>query len=180
MSEAPLRAGRLDSPIGPLLVLVDDEGALHHVLFVGATDPRRPAALAGEPGAAQRDAGPAASVVRQLSEYFAGRRRRFEIPLRLAGAPLQLAVWDELQRIPYGDVTSYGELAARLGRPRAVRAVAAANAANPAPIVVPCHRVIGADGSLIGYGGGLAAKRRLLELEGAWPMRSSPGQPRLL
>ena len=108
----------------------------------------------------------------QLTDYFAGRLREFDLPLALVGTEFQLAVWRELRRVPYGETTDYGELARRLGRPRAVRAVGAANGANPTPIVVPCHRVIGRDGSLIGYGGGLEAKRRLLALEGHEPSRN--------
>jgi O-6-methylguanine DNA methyltransferase len=104
---------------------------------------------------------------RQLRAYFAGELRRFELPLDLQGTPFQLRVWHELERIPYGETRSYSQIAEALGAPRAVRAVGAANGANPIPIVVPCHRVIGAGGKLVGYGGGLPLKKRLLELEGA-------------
>jgi methylated-DNA-[protein]-cysteine S-methyltransferase len=102
---------------------------------------------------------------RQLRAYFAGDLRRFELPLDLAGTPFQQRVWRELRKIPYGETLSYGQLACNLGTPAAVRAVGAANGANPVPIVVPCHRVIGASGKLVGYGGGLPLKRRLLALE---------------
>ena len=103
----------------------------------------------------------------QLEEYFAGERRAFDLPFDLVGTPFQLRAWNGLAEIPYGTTVSYGEQARRLGVPRAVRAVGAANGANPLPIVLPCHRVIGADGSLTGYGGGLEIKRWLLAHEGA-------------
>lgn len=114
----------------------------------------------------------------QLGEYFEGRRRAFEIPLELVGTPFQEAVWRALLEIPYGATESYGELARRIGRPTAIRAVARANGDNRIPIVIPCHRVIGADGRLTGYGGGLWRKQRLLELEGAdtvFKHRDPPG-----
>jgi len=103
---------------------------------------------------------------RQLIEYFEGRRTVFEFPLELRGSPFQKEVWEAVARIPHGCTSSYGEIAALVGRPGASRAVGMANGANPLPIVVPCHRVIGADGTLTGYGGGLALKTRLLTLEG--------------
>ena len=109
----------------------------------------------------------ATEAVRQLRAYFAGQLRRFELPLDLRGTDFQLRVWRELERIPYGETRSYLEIAEAIGAPRAVRAVGAANGANPIPIVVPCHRVIGASGKLVGYGGGLPLKKRLLQLEGA-------------
>lgn len=105
----------------------------------------------------------------QLDEYFAGKRQHFELPLHPVGTPFQLMVWQALRRIPYGVTISYGELARRIGKPKAMRAVGAANGRNPLPIVVPCHRVIGADGSLTGFGGGLPIKRHLLGLEQALP-----------
>ena len=108
-----------------------------------------------------------AAARRQLSEYFAGERREFELPLRPRGTPFQWEVWAALRTIGYGETVSYGELAAQLGRPSAARAVGLANGRNPISIVVPCHRVIGADGALTGYGGGIARKRFLLELESA-------------
>ena len=102
---------------------------------------------------------------RQLEEYFAGRRRRFDLPLAPQGSSFQLRVWHELQAIPFGETRSYGEVATRLGQPKASRAVGAANARNPLSIVVPCHRVIGTRGALVGYAGGSERKRWLLELE---------------
>ena len=104
-------------------------------------------------------------VVSQLTEYFAGRRQRFELPLAPEGTPFQQRVWRELQDVPYGVTISYGELAARIGQPTASRAVGLANGSNPLPIVIPCHRVIGANGKLTGYGGGLPIKEQLLALE---------------
>ena len=101
----------------------------------------------------------------QLQEYFAGVRQTFDLPLHPMGTPFQLTVWRELARIPYGATISYGELARRIGQPQAMRAVGAANGRNPLPIVLPCHRVIGADGSLTGFGGGLPTKRFLLAME---------------
>jgi methylated-DNA-[protein]-cysteine S-methyltransferase len=112
-----------------------------------------------------RDDNAFAAVRRQLEEYFAGERRVFDLPVAPPGTPFQQRVWTELQRIGYGETISYAELAARIGRPTAIRAAGAANGANPVSIIIPCHRVIGSDGSLTGYGGGLEAKRRLLELE---------------
>ena len=103
----------------------------------------------------------------QIRAYFAGKLRQFDLPLDIRGTGFQLRVWRELERIPYGETRSYSQIAKEIGAPRAVRAVGAANGANPIPIVVPCHRVIGAGGKLVGYGGGLALKKRLLELEGA-------------
>ena len=104
---------------------------------------------------------------RQLEEYFAGERSSFDLPVAPAGTPFQQGVWAELQRIGYGTTITYAELAARIGRPTAIRAAGAANGANPVSIVIPCHRVIGSNGTLTGYGGGLEAKRFLLDLERA-------------
>jgi methylated-DNA-[protein]-cysteine S-methyltransferase len=108
-----------------------------------------------------------AAAREQLAEYFAGERRDFDLPLKPAGTAFQRAVWEALRDIPYGETAGYGELAGRLGRPGAARAVGLANGRNPIAIVVPCHRVIGAAGALTGYGGGLERKRYLLELERA-------------
>ncbi len=149
----------VDSPVGKL-TLVARRGGLTHLIFPGEGRP----APAGD-----GSAGAARTLVeaeRQLGEYFAGRRRSFDLPLSPTGTEFQRAVWRGLREIPYGETISYGELARRIGRPKSVRAVGAANGANPLPIVVPCHRVIGADGRLTGFGGGLPAKKILLELEG--------------
>jgi len=107
----------------------------------------------------------ALEVERQLREYFAGERREFDLPLAPEGTPFQRAVWAELQNIPYGETRSYGEVATAVGNPRACRAVGAANNRNPLGIIVPCHRVVGSDGSLVGYATGIDHKRHLLELE---------------
>jgi methylated-DNA-[protein]-cysteine S-methyltransferase len=115
------------------------------------------------------DAEPLPAVREQLGEYLAGRRRDFDLPLDLAGTEFQQLCWQELLRIPFGETRTYSELARRIGRPAAVRAVGQANHNNPIGVIVPCHRVIGADGSLTGYGGGLPMKRVLLELEGVLP-----------
>ena len=108
---------------------------------------------------------PFANARQQLKEYFAGTRKDFDLPLSLAGTEFQLRVLDELRRIPYGETTSYGDIAARIGKPKAMRAVGAANGRNPIPIIVPCHRVIGSTGKLTGFGGGLDTKQALLQLE---------------
>jgi len=107
------------------------------------------------------------ALVEELSEYFSGKRREFDLPLQFVGTDFQCRVWSELMRIPYGSVATYADVACRIGKPRAVRAVAAAIGANPMSILVPCHRVIGSDGRLTGYAGGLAAKQALLSLENA-------------
>jgi methylated-DNA-[protein]-cysteine S-methyltransferase len=149
----------IETPIGPLTAAADDSG-LRRILFPARGQPHAP-----EQGW-QRDTAPFVELARQLGEYFAGSRRRFSLELAPRGTPFQLATWRALCDIPYGTTISYAELARRVGRPSASRAVGAANGANPLPIVVPCHRVIGADGSLTGFGGGLHVKRALLDLEG--------------
>lgn len=118
-------------------------------------------------------------AVRQLRAYFSGELREFDLPLDPLGTPFQRRVWSQVAAIPYGETRSYRQVAAAIGSPSAVRAVSAANGANPLPIVVPCHRVIGADGKLVGYGGGLPLKRMLLELEGAPLLRLDGGWHRL-
>lgn len=150
-----MRFHTVPSPIGPLLLTASD-GALTGLHM--APHPRLP-------GSAVRDPDALADAAAQLAEYFAGERRAFELPLAPSGTPFQLRVWEELRAIPYGETRSYSELAAAVGRPSAVRAVGAANGRNPIAVIVPCHRVIGADGSLTGFGGGLERKRALLELE---------------
>jgi methylated-DNA-[protein]-cysteine S-methyltransferase len=166
----------VDSPLGPLTAAVDERGKLVRLDFAELpgvlTIDDRPAAAAGADagGGLAVELAPPAAVARvhdELAAYFAGRRKKFTLPLAPRGTTFQRRVWDELRRIPYGRTISYGELAVRIGNPAATRAVARANATNPIAVVVPCHRVIGADGTLTGYGGGLDRKRRLLELEGA-------------
>lgn len=154
---------RLSTPFGEAACTLDETGALAR-LKLGADDDaaRTSSATLPEPARNTLDA-----LSAQFVEYFAGERREFELQLAPRGTEFQRRVWTELQRIPYGATISYGELARRLGDPKAVRAVGRANGANPIWIVIPCHRVIGADGSLTGYGGGIEVKRKLLELEGA-------------
>lgn len=149
-----------ESPIGRLLLTSD--GAALTGLYM---EPSRKAQCTD--GWAE-DAGvaPLSATVRQLSEYFAGTRRGFDLPLRLQGTMFQTRVWRELTEIPYGQTWSYGQLAKRIDKPSASRAVGLANGRNPISILVPCHRVIGADGSLTGYGGGIERKRWLLAHEG--------------
>lgn len=149
----------LDSPIGRLLI-AGDESAVRRVYF-----PRHGKAARPEAGWAESARGPAAKAVRQLGEYFAGRRIDFDFPVVLEGTVFQRAVWEQLREIPYAQTISYGELARRVGNPKAARAVGSANGANLLPIVIPCHRVIAGDGTLGGFGGGLAVKQALLDLE---------------
>ena len=153
----------LDSPIGGLLLIGDGE-ALHGVHFQDGPHPTKPR-KEWEPS--ER---PFREVIRQLKAYFAGKLTDFDLPLAPVGTEFQLKVWRALRTIPYGETWSYGELARRIRRPAASRAVGAANGQNPIPVIVPCHRVIGSDGSLTGFGGGLAIKQTLLALEGALPV----------
>jgi methylated-DNA-[protein]-cysteine S-methyltransferase len=156
-----------DSPIGELL-LAGDGQALHHLSMQHG---RRPLKL--DPSW-QRDDAAFESVIAQLSEYFDGERRAFDLELNMTGNPFELRVWEELERIPYGETTSYGDIAKRIGSPDAARAVGLANGRNPVAVIVPCHRVIGANGSLTGYGGGLERKRLLLDLEaGILPLEAA-------
>ena len=150
----------LSTPIGELL-LAAEAGELAHV---GLPTDGAPAA----PGAGwQADGTALTRARRQLAEYFSGQRTVFDLPLRLTGTAFQRQVLAVLRDIPYGQTVNYGEIARRIGRPRAIRAVGAANRRNPLPIVIPCHRVIGADGSLTGYAGGLPLKAALLTRERA-------------
>lgn len=144
----------VDTPIGSILV-AGDADAVHQIHFAGATP---------EDDWTRDDEALKYATV-QLRSYFAGKRRDFALPLAPQGTEFQQAVWTALQQIPFGGTTTYAELARVIGRPNAVRAVGAANGANPIPIVIPCHRVIGSSGSLTGFGGGLPTKRWLLEHE---------------
>ena len=148
----------IDSPIGTVL-LVGDGLHLTHVHFQSGPKPMRPE----EAWVESRK--PFGTAIEQLKEYFARRRREFDLPLAPAGTGFQRRVWHALTTIPYGETISYGELARRVGNARACRAVGLANGANPLPIIVPCHRVIGSNGALTGFGGGLPIKRALLGLE---------------
>jgi methylated-DNA-[protein]-cysteine S-methyltransferase len=142
----------IDTPIGPLGLDVTDEFVVG-VRFRAPGRPRRP------------DKGLLAEMTRQLGAYFDGRLRTFSLPLAPVGTAFQTEVWRTLGTIPYGQTWTYTELAERIGRPAAVRAVGAANGRNPIPIIIPCHRVIGSSGKLVGFGGGLETKRALLGLE---------------
>lgn len=146
------------TPIGMLRLVAGDDG-LHEIWFEHGRHQKPP-----QPGWL-RASEPVAQAREQLEEYFAGTRQAFHLALCPRGTAFQQAVWWELERIPYGATISYSELARRIGQPLAVRAVGAANGRNPLPIVLPCHRVIGADGSLTGFGGGLPTKRYLLAME---------------
>jgi methylated-DNA-[protein]-cysteine S-methyltransferase len=148
-----------DSPAGPLILAGDRDG-LHILSFASGMRPSN-VNPAWQP---DRD-GLLDGVRRELDKYFSGKLRAFKTPLAFAGTPFQNQVWTELCRIPYGETISYLELARRIDNPKAVRAVGLANGANPIAIIVPCHRVIGANGSLTGYGGGLPIKKALLALE---------------
>ncbi len=159
---------RMDSPLGQLTLVATDDG-LAGILWENDRPGRVRFDLAGE--APQHPV--LMETERQLREYFAGRRSTFSLTLATEGTEFQRRVWTALRTIPFGETRSYSEIARQIGRPRAVRAVGAANGRNPVSIVTPCHRVIGATGSLTGFAGGLAAKARLLELEQA-PPRLTP------
>jgi methylated-DNA-[protein]-cysteine S-methyltransferase len=146
------------SPVGPI-TLVATGGALAGLYL----DRQRYAPTPGSLGVP--DPGPSAEAARQLEEYFSGERTAFELELALDGTSFQRLVWSELLAVPYGDTVTYGELARRIGQPTASRAVGLANGKNPVAIIVPCHRVVGTDGNLTGYGGGLDRKRFLIDLE---------------
>jgi methylated-DNA-[protein]-cysteine S-methyltransferase len=156
-----------DSPVGELM-LVGRDDAVTAIEFAGGRRSGGP-----KPDWVRSDK-PLREAIRQLKSYFAGKRTSFDLPLSPAGTEFQRQTWNALLEIPYGETRSYAQIAERIGRPKAVRAVGAANGSNPISIVVPCHRVIGSNGDLTGFGGGLDVKRKLLNLEGALP------QPRLL
>jgi len=155
----------VDSPIDPLL-LVGDETGLRELQMA----PHEP------PPSAERDDEALAPVAAQLADYFAGRRLAFDLPLAPVGTAFQQKVWLALREIPYGRTTTYGQIAVDLGQPTASRAVGLANGRNPIAVIVPCHRVIGANGSLTGFGGGLPRKRWLLEHERA-VLGATAGEP---
>lgn len=148
----------LDTPIGSLMLAGSDE-MLMELGFPSGKGARR------HHNEWTRDTGSFKAAKEQLLAYFAGELREFSIALDPQGTEFQLQVWEALQEIPYGETRSYGELASRIGRPRASRAVGAANGKNPIPVIIPCHRVIGSSGKLVGFGGGLPAKQHLLALE---------------
>ena len=150
-----------DSPIGTLR-LVSNGQSLTRIEFDGQHNKRE--------GESQRWDTALQACSRQLAEYFSGQRKNFSLPLAADGTPFQKAVWQALEEIPYGELRSYSDIARQIDCASAVRAVGAANGRNPLPIIVPCHRVIGSNGKLTGFAGGLAAKEQLLELEGALPL----------
>jgi methylated-DNA-[protein]-cysteine S-methyltransferase len=147
-----------ETPLGTTLLAADERG-LRLISFAAGKRPEHPESHW------RKDPVPLQETIRQLRAYFAGELEEFHLPLSLIGTEFQLRVWQMLQTIPYGETTSYGELARRLGNPNASRAVGLANGSNPIPIIIPCHRVIGSNGSLVGYGGGLPNKKALLALE---------------
>lgn len=162
-------AGEMDSPIGPLTIACLKEG-ICNLSFGSYQDTASSiqawakkhllkSELKYEPSALT-------DAINQLEEYFEGNRHTFELSLYLCGTPFQLKVWDALQEIPYGETKTYKEVAQMIGKPKAVRAVGTANNRNPIPIIIPCHRVIGSNGTLVGYGGGIDKKEHLLEVEG--------------
>lgn len=154
-------SAKVDSPVGHL-TLVATDAVLCELSWAG--DPKYSTSLATR--AEERPDHPIlAQAVSELGEYFAGKRRTFDVPVRTMGTEFQQAVWQALRQIPYGQTINYGEQARRIGKPAAVRAVGGANGKNPVGIIVPCHRVIGADGSLTGFGGGMDAKAWLLNHE---------------
>lgn len=147
-----------DSPIGRML-LAGKNGVLEELHFPKATEQLE------IPADWQKNETGFGEILHQLKQYFAGNRREFDLTVAPQGTPFQERVWQELCRIPYGETASYGAIAARIGNPKACRAVGMANSKNPIPIIIPCHRIIGKDGSLTGFGGGLAVKKQLLDLE---------------
>jgi len=175
----PARVAEIETPIGVMVASATDT----HLLLLEFSNRRllgaqlarvsRAMACEFEPG----DTPVIEAVRTQLDEYFRGERREFTIPLHTPGTPFQNRVWAELQRIPIGTTTSYGALARVIGQPTAVRAVARANGDNRIAIIIPCHRVIGSDGSLTGYGGGLSRKQQLLDLEGGALALGHGGHP---
>lgn len=159
MNDETLYRDIMESPVGPLRLIADAHG-LRRICFARERHPR------AEDERGELAPARLAFARRQLEEYFAGTRTGFDLPLRPMGTPFQLGVWEALREIPFGQTWSYAELARRIGKPSAMRAVGGANGRNPLPIVVPCHRVIGADGSLTGFGGGVEIKAKLLAHEG--------------
>ena len=163
----------IETPIGPLHALTDDAGRLVELGFRVPRGASGSSEFLGEVESGPRETPRNAEALRgtarlveQLAEYFSGKRQTFDLELAPRGTPFQLAVWNALLAIPYGDTISYAELARRIGKPAAVRAVGAANGANPIPVIIPCHRVIGSNGTLTGYGGGIERKQWLLAHEG--------------
>jgi len=164
----------MDSAVGRLLIASTDHGLLGIGFLqngveeaVSRLEKAYPGDTLVEDLATNRDA------LNQLQEYFQGRRRVFTLPLELRGTEFQRSVWEAVAGVPYGETRSYGYIARKLGKPKAYRAVGAANGANPIPIVIPCHRIIGSDGSMTGFGGGIPIKEKLLVLEKAWMIKEN-------
>jgi len=160
---------QMDTPVGAIWIASTHAGVC--AIGIGERQPERFFAWLSkriDPEPPREEPKSLEAALNQLREYFSGSRRAFDLPLDVRGTVFQKAVWDEIARIPYGATTTYGEIAQHIGKPNAARAVGSANGANPLPIVIPCHRVIGADGSLTGYGGGLEMKAALLRLEGVF------------
>ena len=161
----------IPSPVGPLLLAAD----AHGLRLIEFNSPRHPMQRGSDWREGYNDV--LSETRAQLDAYFAGTRRTFDLPLAPRGTEFQRGVWQALATIPYGETISYAQLAARVGKPSAMRAVGAANGRNPLPMVLPCHRVIGSNGSLTGFGGGLPTKQFLLTLEGALPREDLFAQP---
>lgn len=161
----------IDSACGPLLIVADADGVLTHLQFLDAVSgPTVLERLRRADVEVLHDAGHTGEIESEIKEYFAGERMAFEIAVAPEGTPFQRRVWEAIRTIGYGETRTYGEIAAALERPGAARAVGGAGAANPIPIVIPCHRVVGSDGALVGFGGGLKNKARLLRMERHyWP-----------
>jgi len=152
----------MDSPFGRIRVVCDDDALVAIQLHSDRVQPDPEWQFAEDLDC---------EATRQLRDYFEGKRREFTMVLRMEGTPFQKKVWQALEEIPYGTTVAYSDIAKKIGKPNAVRAVGTANGQNPIPIVVPCHRVIGRDGKLRGYGGGIDLKQQLLEFEGAAPLQ---------
>jgi methylated-DNA-[protein]-cysteine S-methyltransferase len=157
-SSSAVSCTMIESPVGMLLLAADAAGL--RVLSFESSKRATPVQPEW-----REDRAPFVEAIRQLRAYFHGELREFDLPLAPEGTEFQLRVWDSLRTIPYGETISYGQLAQKIGNPKAVRAVGLANGCNPIPIIIPCHRVIGSDGGLTGFGGGLSNKRKLLALE---------------
>lgn len=164
MNNCSIRYAVMTSPLGDISIAASNKGVVRLAL---------PSQLEIRPFEAnwQRDDTAAADAQQQLKEYFAGKRKQFDLALDLEGTEFQQTVWQALQNVPWGQVCSYGDVAKQIGRPKAVRALGAANGKNPVPIIVPCHRIIGANGKLTGYFGGEPIKAFLLALEGVYVAR---------
>ena len=162
---AGVRGGLIETPLGYMIALLDEVGALQRLEFL---DEQVHGPLIWKGIELLHDTQAVAPIASQLQEYFAGRRRAFDIPLAPQGNAFLQEAWRHLREVPYGTTLTYGALAQRLARQTSARAIGRANAVNPIAIIVPCHRIIGADGSLTGYAGGLARKQALLELEGGY------------